>query len=932
MKKLVIVFAVLLLAATGVTAYAIIERQRSASTDPGAAEKYVRSDPDFGHYDATPGTNFRTYDLSSEVTLKRGEARARLVFNLQDDGNYHYVEITPRWACIAVVQNGIGRILEEVKGLSIPTGRPVPVVIKRRDLAIRLIVDDTVVAEACDETFHTGMVGYGVAGDSASATMPKAQPVGEVWFADDFMRAEKEKNPWTELKGRWTVSTLTNTSMSVNAFQYVAEDQQEDAVSVAGYGFWDDYSFETAVKATKPKPFGIYVCYRDENNYFRLELSPGEEGKPGRKELVRVWHGERKVVARQAGGFTKDQWYLIRCQVNGTRLRAWVDENLLFDVLDSHLTGGMVGLYASAKSRTFFDDVFVRSCNYFEDRFTTPTSSAWCYLGGKWSRVRLTNGKPASDNPASAEGILTVSSPGSARAVAGASSWKNYVVDTRITPDRKGRTGLVLCYQDETRYYEVACRSEGAKETWALTLMLDGKATTLDEQSVDASAGARPVQAGIRDGCIWVNVNGKRLLEAFDTKLQAGQVGLAASGVERASFSPLTVDWPIDPAPLLTSNEIFEEEDSMSNWSTPKSYWQYVESPAPLWLHKGNFPGDALIETGIRNLTGPGAEVGLVLSAAGANRDTGYVFRLKPGDKESFVVITREGKEVAKETLNPGTKAENVGFKRVGGCLIGFVNREPVISFRDRAALKGDRLGWFAAPVSSKVVDVDAVAVTSPNVRSYLFRKAITDWRIVSGTWEASNRWQCDPRWTFFSGRSWKLAAIWNKRSFKGDVTADFYCGPKMDRDRGDHYEYAADFNCTLNGDGNDLTSGYSFLFGGFDDKKTVLMKGTQVLAENTSVVIPRESGIHRRWFHVKAENKGGHLRMWVDDQLVIDTIDKDPLKGDRVALWTWNNGMMVGRVALSGLGSDEFESPDAVHPVKCRTVYDAAAAAASKQ
>ena len=72
------------------------------------------------------------------------------------------------------------------------------------------------------------------------------------------------------------------------------------------------------------------------------------------------------------------------------------------------------------------------------------------------------------------------------------------------------------------------------------------------------------------------------------------------------------------------------------------------------------------------------------------------------------------------------------------------------------------------------------------------------DWRVGAGTWEVSNKWQCDPRWTFFSGRGDELAVLWNKRPLYGDFTIEYYVGNKMDKLRGGKYEYARDMDITI--------------------------------------------------------------------------------------------------------------------------------------
>ena len=975
MKKTLIIVAALVFAATAVASAKALRDHRLAARALDPVEPAVRLDPGFAAYDVAPGPQMRTFNLAAEVTLKSPGAAARVLFDFTDVNNHHYVEITPTSVQLVLVQNGVGRVLERVEGRRFAVNEPLRVLVKRRELTIRVAIDDALSLEACDETFYSGKVGWAAKG-AAEVSKPRVQPVAEIYFADDFMRADEEKGPWTELRGNWRVSALDHASMSANAFQFLAQGADESA-AVAGLAFWDDYSFEAAVRPQKAFPVGLYFYYRDENNYFRFEWSAEESGKPGSgtKQLVRVFHGERKVVAEQAGGFRLNQWYTMRCEAAGARVRAFIDGALVFDATDSALTGGMVGLYAAAGSRTYFDDVFVRSHRWFEDRFTNGGRTAWSHMGGDWKRVTLNVAHPPSGESVSVQqdqqqshplsedlgmkgagvphqpalvGVLTVRTPkGEARAAVGGESWKNYVLETEIHPAATGRAGVLLCYQDETRYVQASMSAAAdGKETWTLERARGDKRETMDARTIDAHAGSRKVRAGVKDGYVWVAVDGRVVLEGFDATLAAGRGGLFAADAAPVSFGPVRVDWPLEEAPLLTLNEIFEHEDSMSDWATVESDW--FRTPKDVWINKGNFPGDATASADVTSF-GKSSDVGILLSSDGTTEEDGYVLRLAgaaEAGKGARVELRRRGETIAEAELARGTTPAKLTLRRVGSWLIGIVNRDVVLAKRDPSMLTGDVFGWYAR---SAKVDARTVAISSPNVRKDLFRKAHTDWRVVKGIWEISNRWQCDPRWSFFSGRSsWQLAAIWNKHAYDGNVTMDFYAGPKMDKDRGNNYQYFADVNCTLAGDGADLTSGYSFMFGGWNNTKTVLVKGNKILAEgkwpakarqaymkeDQPAIIPTAVvNVHHEWFHVKAQKSGNRLRYWIDDELLIDYTDNDqPSTGNRAALWTWNNGIMVARVALSADRIGECESPDIYLPSQCRCVYDAPASASATE
>jgi len=252
-------------------------------------------------------------------------------------------------------------------------------------------------------------------------------------------------------------------------------------------------------------------------------------------------------------------------------------------------------------------------------------------------------------------------------------------------------------------------------------------------------------------------------------------------------------------------------------------------------------------------------------------------------------------------------------------------------------------VAWFSRGVK---VEDDGFRVYSPAATNYPFSKAPSDWRVASGIWMVTNRWQCDPRWSFFSGYTLshqerlmttaeqelpadrKLQAVlWNKRQYGDNVVVEFFAGIKMNRRRGGRYGYARDINCTLSADGKDLSSGYSFLFGGFDnDHSAILRNGKEVARTASSEVhrIPRKSNIHHRWFYVRAERKGNKLHFMVDGGKVVDLeyTDPDPLPGKHLAIWTWDCGIMISRVRISGAPSRRFEPIDFVPGKRCASPY----------
>jgi hypothetical protein len=144
------------------------------------------------------------------------------------------------------------------------------------------------------------------------------------------------------------------------------------------------------------------------------------------------------------------------------------------------------------------------------------------------------------------------------------------------------------------------------------------------------------------------------------------------------------------------------------------------------------------------------------------------------------------------------------------------------------------------------------------------------------------------------------VACLWNKHEFGSDLTLDFYGAIRFDSTQGYEYRYASDINCTIAADGQDLTSGYSLMFGGWDNKFTRLLRGREAVAESTTALIPRSSSIHRQWFNLRVCKSGARIRCWLDGQPLFDYTDPNPLPGRRVALWTYHNAIAIARVRIA--------------------------------
>lgn len=211
--------------------------------------------------------------------------------------------------------------------------------------------------------------------------------------------------------------------------------------------------------------------------------------------------------------------------------------------------------------------------------------------------------------------------------------------------------------------------------------------------------------------------------------------------------------------------------------------------------------------------------------------------------------------------------------------------------------------------LAGQVPDLEKVEVQSGHVYDYTFTSAPTDWWVQSGIWEMTNRWSCSPGWSWFGGRSEEVAAIWNKRRFKGDLSAQFYFAFKMDLTGTANWMYhPSDVAVTINGDGKNLSTGYTLIVGADNNQKTVLLRNGKTVVETRDPDAllpaltdgqPAMNDLHRHWWYVRLNKVGSRIEGWLDNKLVLTYTDPKPLDEGQMALWTFDNGIMLSRVQV---------------------------------
>ena len=739
----------------------------------------------------------------------------------------------------------------------------------------------------------------------------RLQRIGTLVFADDFMHGEQELGEWKPLSGNWTVHALQNPIRSANPFSFMG--QGDDALATAGQWFWRGYRFAAAAHPLAGSSFGMKFGWNAPDRTYEVLWSP-TAAAPGTLSLARVVGAERVELAKADLSFAAAQWYRLEVsQVEGT-IQVCVDGAPVLGAVDPNpLLGGAVGLWTRGGLGTVFDDVSVGPVEQFRFDFGRQSSRG----------VSLLRPLPV------AEGVTELSSGGFE---VGGVLLENACVMTSLQGLDGARAGQPLELLARRRGgEELALRVGRDPQGWVARLLARqvGRETVLAEERLAAPGAETRVSLHVLGGEAWGSVDGALVVFATDVPIR----GQGVAGVRLPTGSGITQRTldvhPERPLAEVESRvEVFTHEASMQNWSSPVLEWNVEYGGKwPTYWHRSDFWQDVAALMRVEALPADNAAgvIGLVLrnpeKAAGAAEFSSVALVLNPELREVQLLGLPQGLKQLKLVKQ---RVGELALERRGGHILARLNGLVVWNELLPDSLQGlCEIGRYGRGNTKEWAE--AVSLRAAGVNTYPFKDAPSDWLPVSGVWEVTNRWQCDPRWSFYSGaQRGGVACNWSKSRHGANVTVEFFAGPKMDQERGRKYEYAADINAVVCADGRDISSGYSFMFGGWNDRGSQIVRGTDLVGENRRIVIPRESSTHRRWFYIKLRKNGNRLSYWVDGSLVATYDDPTPLTGDRFGLWTWDNGIMVAQCRVStDAGGGEAVPPTGVAVALPKTPYD---------
>jgi hypothetical protein len=315
---------------------------------------------------------------------------------------------------------------------------------------------------------------------------------------------------WAPVAGSTFVVATTGTSRV-----YRQSNSTGNAASLWNNTDRKNQSIEADIKPTAfasttgDKWFGLVTRYSDANNYYYVTLRNNNTVL-----LRRMVNGVFTTLASASLPITLNRSYRVRLETIGTRLRVFVDSNLLAEASDNTLAQGQAGVMMF-RTRADYDNILVSSnpqtrlviylSPIAQSQWLWETTGRWEGLGPTYDQLDVTGG---------ARGITGITTD-------------DQVVHIRMRKTSSSGTnnwfGVATRYRDEGNYYYVTLRNNN---TVSLRKLVNGAIVELDSAPLAIAADTwYRVRFEAVGNYLRVYINDVPMLDAVDSSHPTGRYG-----------------------------------------------------------------------------------------------------------------------------------------------------------------------------------------------------------------------------------------------------------------------------------------------------------------------------------------------------------------------------------------------------------------------
>lgn len=784
--------------------------------------------------------------------------------------------------------------------------------------------------------------------DSAALSIQKVAPFN---FIEHFLVPEGETTPssdwtilsgWEAVSGQWRLHTAADSTAEEARAQrpdrkaatpdrspnfYSLLGSGTNAIMVAGYSFYDDYTMEAAVR-TGAGEGGLLALFTEEGS--ALGFTVTMESEHAMEGLFRLWSvvtnawSTRTILGAVRAPLTSGQWFKLALRVGNDRVACWVDRTPVIERAMPLAPGGRFGLYVNATAGIRFDDVWARS----ETALDLRSAEAAFHVRAEEGSFFLSPA-PSRRRSGSSDLVLQPSRDSRPRfLIFGPFDQKPHVFAATFDGvESEAPIGLIVGYTGSAHpYYRWVRHMDAKSEIFRLERVKPALVTVLEEVRLPQSSSAGSGSASVRlmsdatENLLRLYRNEELVLMHRPSGPVLGASGLYLGGGQKPRIRDLSHRMQRDDLyrNQFEKNRLFVDDPFMRHWSSPEGQWYEDPRRGGVW-----YKGDCYGRVGLYMPWVPGSEIHLgveeettngtlVLTASSDALALGW--RDTPRASPRMLDHVPVGDLLLLPTNHPEHEASARWYtltaegywtwiESAGRLILKTPLPRPLRGRRVRIA------GFSTEQLKYSRIDLY-------QVKDYLFTESLHEWIVNGGRWEVVSRFQCQPQWSHMTGESADtLAALWTKYEFEGDFCVELYAGI-----RHGWYQRCGDLNLTVLNRSTTPSEGYTVTCTGWDPDHsqlyTTLYREGVPIARSDRYTVPRYRegnrrltgdplirqgrDVHGAWYYIRFRRVGQRLEYDFDNERCLTVEDTDPPRAGGLGIWTFLNSMVVARVKIA--------------------------------
>ncbi|GEM_PF-2997140 len=125
---------------------------------------------------------------------------------------------------------------------------------------------------------------------------------------------------------------------------------------------WTDYEFRVRLMSQgDDDALGVMFRYQDGQNYYRFSM----DRERAYRRLTKTVGGITTILAQDTVAYQMNRWYDVKVRVVGSQIQVYLDDILLFSVVDGSLPAGSIALYCWGNQEANFDQIVVTPLSFF---------------------------------------------------------------------------------------------------------------------------------------------------------------------------------------------------------------------------------------------------------------------------------------------------------------------------------------------------------------------------------------------------------------------------------------------------------------------------------------------------------------------------------------------------------------------------------------